>query len=250
MITYKNRSLFLIALFALVAFACSSPNQQKETYKIARDPSWYPMTLMGKEPGVLGFSDDLVNAIAKEEGLSISLYLTSSSSLEYGLSVGNWDAMLSSIPPIVGYNQIYSFSDLYLPLGPILVVPVNADVTSLKDMGGREVGIVTNSSYVTILEQYPSIIIRSYNSIPAALEDLASQNINGILMPALPAYGYVRDIYYGQLKTVGEPLNSDGLRLITLLDKDQTLIEKFNEGLKKLQENGTYNALLIKWHLK
>ncbi|MDR3624187.1 MAG: ABC transporter substrate-binding protein [Chlamydiales bacterium] len=243
------RCLLLICILGFCA--CTSPDLEEGTYRIARDPSWYPMTLMGKEPGVLGFSDDLVRAIAEEEGLSVTLYLTSSSSLEYGLSAGNWDAILGSIPPVVGYNQIYSFSSPYLSLGPVLVVPIDADVVSIGDLSGQEVGILAGSSSITLLEQNPAIIIRTYNSIPAALEDLVvAQNINAVLMPALPAYGYVRDIYYGQLKVAGKPLNNIGLRLITLIDQEPKLIKRFNEGLQKLQENGKYDALLAKWHLK
>lgn len=239
--------LSLLLIFFTVA--CSS-SKEENAYKIARDPSWYPLNFMGKGPSVLGFSDDLISAIAQEEDIGIQQYLSSWSSIEDGLNQRRWDGILSSIPEILSFKDRYSFSEPYLKLGPVLIVLNNSSITSLDEMEGKEVGIQTGSSNVTFLEKYPSIIIKPYDSIAESLEDLLAQKINGVLMPILPAQSYVRDLYQGELKIVTEPLSEEALRLVTLHDEYPELIGAFNSGLKKLKENGQYDQLLKKWKLK
>lgn len=236
--------------FSLLGVLCACGSSSKKPYEIAVDPLWYPLELMGREKGVLGFSTDLLKEISQEESIQFSLLSTNWDSLMEGLSKKNYQGILSSLYPYDFNEKIYRFSHLYLKTGPVLVVPLQSPFNAFSKLGGKEVGVITGSPSVLIVEKYPEILIRSYDTIPHLLNDLAAGHLDGAVIPILAAEGYVQDLYKNQLQIVTPPLNEEGLRLITLKSENPTLIEKFNEGLAKLEENKRYNALLIKWGLK
>jgi len=71
-----------------------------------------------------------------------------------------------------------------------------------------------------------------------------------VIMEALPAHEYVDSFYKGELKMVPPPLTEDGLRLMALIDPvEKDMIQRFNNGLSQLIEDGTYTKLLDKWGL-
>ena len=71
-----------------------------------------------------------------------------------------------------------------------------------------------------------------------------------MILPALVAYTYIKTFYANRLKVATGPLTVEGLRLIAIKDENgRILIEYFNEGLKALKENGTYDELINNWGL-
>ncbi len=58
--------------------------------------------------------------------------------------------------------------------------------TSLNQMKGKIIGMSQFDESVLIAQQYP-VIIKLYQEMPAALEDLVQGRIDGLLMTALDA---------------------------------------------------------------
>jgi polar amino acid transport system substrate-binding protein len=245
----------LVFCLLLVFFSgCSSDSHSSKstkTFRIARDPSWYPLVLPGLEASILGFTDDLLNNIAKEKNLDIQLVYASWDALSLGLKSDRYEVIVTSMPEVLANVQNYSFSDLYLPLGPVLVVPKDSLKTKLEDFQGLEAGVLEGSvQEMQILEKIPSINIHTYMNYPLLLEDLVMGNIDVILMPSLIANTYVRDLYGDDLKVLSKPLTNEGLKVATLFEEHEEFLKKFDEGLKTLIEKDVYDQLLKKWKLK
>ena len=229
--------------------ALGSCEGEREDYRIARDPEWFPLDFIGRENNVLAFSDGLITEIAKIEEFRVSLFPAGWVSLQEELAKGRVEGILTSIPPTPPYRRLYDFSDVYLYVGPVLVVPEGAPVTSLDDMKGKMVGVLPGSPAMIVASRIPDVVIVDYMSLPLALAACARGQIDGVMMERLPALAYVRDIYHGELKVATPPLTDEGLRLAVLRGKNRELIDRFNRGLEKLIANSTYNALQKKWGL-
>jgi polar amino acid transport system substrate-binding protein len=237
----------IIAFCLLIVSSCGGGNSFSD-YVIAIDPSWYPLELMGKESTVNAFSNDLLKEIARVKKISLSTINKNSDDLFTDLQKEQYDGALSSIQPYLFYEKTYAFSDLYLSTGPVLVVPENSTFTSLEDMKGKEVAIIAGSTEETLVGKYPGILIRPYDSVPGALNDLTSGVVDGMVLGILLAESYCQDLYQGVLKIATLPLNNEGLRLITL-QNNAKLIRVFNEGLQEFRTSGQYAALAKKWGL-
>jgi polar amino acid transport system substrate-binding protein len=220
---------------------------QKTTYRIGVDSTWYPLLLDGKESSLTAFSTELLQEIAKQEKIALTKVSVSWDLLMEGLKKGEYSGILFSMPPYNFNQQTYDFSDLYLKTGPVLVVPAAFPFTSFENLSGKEIAVTPDSPGTLILEKYPRILIRNYDSIAKALSDVSTGVIDGAIVDVLPAVSYCQDLYLGKLKIVTEPLNDSGLRLITLHNRAPQLIEAFNEGLEKLMASKEYDRLLMKW---
>ncbi|NGX26425.1 MAG: Arginine-binding extracellular protein ArtP [Chlamydiae bacterium] len=239
-----------IATLLVAALFCSCGGKSKSaTYEIGIDPYWYPLQLAGQEKNVLAFSIEMLTRIAKKEGLEMAVQRMSWDNLLWGLKQHKYNAVLSSLRPYAFYEKQFSFSDVYLFTGPVLVVLKESAIRSLEDLKGKEVAVIRGSSAALLLQTTPGIILQGYDSIPIALEALEKQDVNAAALEVLVAQNYVRDIYSETMKMLCSPLSNEGLRLVSLFHDSPKLMERFNKGLIALKKSGEYERLLEKWGL-
>jgi len=242
--------IFCLFLGTLLFFSGCGTAETDKVYRIARDRSWYPLNVIGKERNLLAFTDELIYTIAANQGFKVDLDSASHNALQENLDRGVFDAIVTFRRPTRQLLRDYEFSDPFFLLGPVLVVLIDADVSSIKDMKNQVVGIQTGASVVYNVKSVPDIIFTPYENILFALRNLAEDQIDGVVMEALPAHEYVDSFYRGELKVVPPPLTDDGLRLMARRDPvEKDMLDKFNKGLDELIEDGTYYELLEKWGL-
>ncbi len=248
--TNMNKLYIRIWFLALLCacFSCSSPSNLK-TYRIGFDPSFYPVHLKGKEANVFAFSSELLKEIGQIKKVHFERVSVSWDNLLWGLKENKYEAMISAMQPYNFNLSKYSFSDIFLPTGPVLVVRRNSAIGSLEDMQDKYLAFEESNENFTLLEKYPQIIIKPYQNIPNALDQLEKGQVEGVLISAIFAKNYIQDFFEDQLMIATPPLTDEGLKAVTLREKSPQLISLFNEGLEELKRSGRYKELLIKWNL-
>jgi polar amino acid transport system substrate-binding protein len=240
-------SSFLILLFLPLLCCCQSSSSG---CSVGMDASWYPLEFGIRDNSVTAFSTELLTEIGKTEKIPFVKFTVNWDDLMDGLQKDKYKAILSSMSPYIFNMTSFDFSDIYLPLGPVLVVPVPSTIDSLDQLDGKEIAVIAGSGDDLILEKSKGVIIRYYDSIPKALNDSLIGTVDGAIVDLLTATAFCRDLYQDQLKIATPPLNDEGLRLITKYKGAPQLIKKFNGGLKKMKKNGSYAKLLDKWGLQ
>jgi len=236
-------------LLCLLFFSCNGGSSAGYDYKVALDPAWHSLEVPGRATNLTAFTLELIEAIGKDQGVKIAIYQRSWNNLMMGLQEHDYDAICSPMQPYLFYEKMYDFSDLFLMTGPVLVVPASNMANSLEELSGKEIGIQRTSNAALILEKYPVVIERSYDSIPQALNDVRNGIIDGAIVNLLAAQAFIGDLYQGQLRIATPPLSDEGLRLIAQHGQSPQLMKTFNRGLKRLQDDGTYASLAKKWGL-
>lgn len=240
----------LLRLFiSCFVFFLASCGSKAPKYEIGVDPSWAPLDFQTRQSNVMGFSTELLQTVSLDEKISISMLQVNWDVLFEGLKKGHYQAILSSLYPFNFNLELYSFSEVFLATGPVLVMPIRSSQKSLKELQGKAIAALEGSSEILFLEKYPGLSISTYDTIPAALNDLVSGKVQGALLPILQTSAYVKDLYQKELKIVTDPLTDTGLRLITLKDKAPKLIKAFDHTIKQMKKNGDYEKQLIKWQL-
>ena len=141
-------------------------------YSIGRDPSWFPLQPEELTPNLTAFSTSLIKKIAQEEQIPLRIVSVDWVQLYSSLEKKEVGGIFSALSPNLLSQERYSFSDPFLLLGPVLIVPTTSPVTSLADLDGKIVGVNQYDDSVLIVQRYPSIIIKLYESMPGILEDL------------------------------------------------------------------------------
>jgi polar amino acid transport system substrate-binding protein len=240
---------FILVLIGSLFLGNCGKTSEKYDFRVALDPSWYSNEWSGREAALTAFSVELIEAVGNIEKLSIGIYRRNWNDLIYGLERGQYEAICSIMQPYLFYEKLYTFSDLYLMTGPVVVTSQEAPSLPLEKMGGKIIGIEQGSQAALVLEKYPQIIQRTYGSIQQAFIDITTSAIDAAITDILTAEAFTHDLFQNQLKITTPPLTKEGLRLVALQGRASKWMEKFNRGLKKLKANGTYTALAKKWKL-
>lgn len=239
----------LIATIIVFAKSCSFGVTESRTYHIAQDPSWYVLSAIGKEKSLTTFSDDLVLAIANQEHILMKITNVQSNQLLAKLNDGEVDGILSNIELIKQTIEGYQYSDPYYLTGPVLIVPKDSKRENWTEISNKIVGVIVSPSSYLELKKNSPFQLKLYDNPVKALNDMEKQSIDGVVLPLLMASYYTKT-YFHDLKIGTTTLNQEGLRLITLKsDEGEELIKRFNEGLVRLKQDGTYFELLQQWDL-
>lgn len=235
---------FRLLILIFVACGCGS-NGFHGSMRIGIDTKWYPIDFGPQTAYVNGYTEDLLLEMARYSGMTFELVPANWDALAEGLKENKYDAILTSMPRY-DYNLAkYDFSENYLDLGPVLILPVGATQGNLSQLEGKLVGIITNDRSALILEKHPTIIIRAYNSIPDLLNAVVVGDVQAALLSKIPAVSFVGDLYAGKLKIVGDPLSDVGLHLVGPKGK----IGRFSKTLEALRKKKALDSFLKKWGL-
>lgn len=233
----------------LFLFSTSQCTLAKTTYSIGIDPGWSFSRVKGKEAHVSAFVTELLGEISQMEKVHFQRIDKSWDNLLACLQDKDCQGVITTLYPYLFYFNKYAFSELFLSTGPVVVMR-NAEVIDvLEEMEGCEI-VVGSQSYVALVSRlYPQATVRYYPAIPKALNELTSGGVDAVVLDCLLAKSFIENLYGSKLKIVSKPLNDEGLRLMTLREGGEDLLETFHAGMKKVQERGIYKTLLKKWDL-
>lgn len=234
-----------ILLLLVLLCCCENKNHQQ---KVALDPTWSPLHLEARNAQLVGFSTEILQKISDSQKLPLVKITTDSHYLLEDLLQGKYEAVLSSFPPYNFNKDRFDFSESYLLLGPVIVVSKSSNISSIKQLKKKAVGVLSDTNAL-LIESVPETLIHQYSSKARALEDVHTGVLDAALIDVLSAYAYCEDLYQDKLKVASLPLTNEALRLITARNKNGSLIKAFNKEIHQLQHSGEYQKMLNKWNL-
>lgn len=239
---------FVLLALALLS-SCSCQSSKRSSIRIGVEPTFSPLNFEELQPYVNGYVEDLLLEIARYTGLHFEKITVSWDTLLEGVKEGKYDAILSSLPPYNFNLAKYDFSECFLDLGPILVIPINSQYSDLKSLSGELVGVITGDPSVLTIEKYPEVIIRAYDTIPNLLNAVVLGDLEAAVLDRLPALTHVQNLYSGQLKLANAPLTDMGLRAVAPKGEQERFLRLFNQALAELKRKKTVESLQKKWNL-
>lgn len=234
----------LFSLFFLAILAGCGSSELPQAPRIGVDPTWAPLDFGKLQPFVNGYTEDLLIQIAKKRRIEIVKMTSNWDSLLMGLKDHSYDAILSSFPPY-NYNRAsFEFSNNFLSVGPVIITQKGQKLENLESLKEKMVGVIFKSDANNLLEQDPSILIRTYPGVREMLEDLNQKKLDAALLERPFAINFINHLYEDSLIISSKPLTDAGLHLVTRKN-EIGLIELFNEEIAKLD----LKALQKKWNL-
>jgi polar amino acid transport system substrate-binding protein len=246
----RTVGVFLVAILVLgiILTACGPAKPKKVV--IATDASFPPMEFVDANKQIVGFDIDMMNAIAKAKSLQVEYKNTAWDGIFAGLESGDYDAILSSVTITDERKGKYDFSDPYINAGQAVVVRADeAGIQSDKDLPSKKVGAQIGTTGAIAVRAISGTTLKEYDTIDLALLDLVNKNLDAVVVdtPVAANYALASDEFKGKLKIVGKPFTDEYYGLVVRKGQMKELLQAFNDGLKKIKADGTYDKVYAQW---
>lgn len=239
-----------------VVLACLSPvfaggsKEKTEGYVFAADATWPPLEFV--DNGVLtGFEVELMPLIGEKVGVTMTVKNIPWDTIFAGLANGAYDGVASGVTVTDERKLTMDFSTPILSAGQVVIVRAAdaATVKGIKDLSGKKIGVQIGTTGDFALDGY-DVVKRAYDDIGLAIEDMMNGNLDAAVCDSLIASDFVlaNDNYKGKITVVGEPFTEEDIA-IAVKKGNTVLLNLINDGLAKMEADGSLAALKAKWNI-
>ncbi|HEX7329634.1 MAG TPA: glutamine ABC transporter substrate-binding protein [Casimicrobiaceae bacterium] len=239
-----RRNLLLLAASTAMMLGATAAHAE-DVLRVATDATFPPFEYSenGKRTG---FDVDLIEAIAKVLNRKVEWTDIDFKGLIPGLVAKRFDVAASAIYITDERRKVVDFTDPYYPGG--LVIMTRKGDTSIKgpeDLKGKKVTVQVGTKSVNYLkEHYPDVqrVEVEKNQEMFQLVEIGRADAAVTGKPAAKLYARTR----GTLQVVDKQLTVEEYGYALRKDEPE-LTQQFNEALKKLKADGTYDKLVAKY---
>ena len=234
-----------ILFLGLLLIGCKPP--VSNTIRVATDATWPPFEYLDDESKELvGLDIELMRAIGQRAGFDVEFINVSFDTLLTGMVQCQYDAAISAITITPDRAVDYAFSDPYFEAGQIVVVRVgNIDILGPDDLAGKAVGVQRDTTGDVEAQKVEGAIIRRYDDIELAFQDLMNAQIDTVIADNPLALGII-GANPDMLTTVGQTFTDENYG-IAVCKSNSALVERINAALIELKAEGFIDTLTQTW---
>jgi polar amino acid transport system substrate-binding protein len=239
---YRRRFL---GLFAALSMSVAAIAQAQDVIRVATDATFPPFeyTQNGKRTG---FDVELIEAIAGTLGKKVEWTEIDFKGLIPGLVARRFDVAASAIYITDERRKVVDFTDPYYPGGLVIMVKKgNTAIRGPEDLNGKKVSVQVGTKSVNFLkEKFPGArrVEVEKNQEMFQLVEIGRADAAVTGKPAARLYERER----GTLHVLDEQLTVEEYGFAIRKDEPE-LTRQFNDALKKLKADGTYQKLVDKY---
>ncbi|MEY8688275.1 MAG: basic amino acid ABC transporter substrate-binding protein [Leptothrix sp. (in: b-proteobacteria)] len=232
---------------AASAAAASAPPPPAKVYAVGTDAAYAPFESQNEKGEIVGFSVDVLTAVAAKAGIEIKFVNTPWEGIFNSLAQGDRDLLISSITITDERKQTMDFSDAYFDAEQLIAVKETSKVAKFSDLKKLKVGVQTGTTgdeVVTKLLGKTSTNVKRYESTPLALKELQSGGVDAVVADNGVVIHYVANNPNDKFKTVADKTSFAPEQYgIAVKKGNAELLAKLNQGLAAIKADGTYDKI-------
>ncbi len=205
----------------------------------------YPPFEQGKPGGYTGFDIELMEAIATKIGRTAEFQDTSFETIFRDVAQGKFDAVISAATITPEREKAVAFSTPYYLSEQAVLVKEGSEIKSLEDLEGKTVGVQQGTTGQELAKEKANASeVRPYPEGPDAVNALKAGTVEAVVIDAPVAANAVEKS--GGIE-IAEKVPTEEEYGIAVSKDETELLEEINQGLKEVQEDGTYAKIYKKW---
>lgn len=196
---------------------------------------------------VVGLDADVAALIAEDMGLELEIVQMDFETIISAVTSGTVDLGISCF----SYNEKRAksvlFSDTYMTSSQTCIASTQYGIDSLEKLAGGVVGAGSGTTGMDVnleLAEKYGWEART-GEIAIMTEALRSGAMQGVITEQCVAKSYM-DANPGDFQIVADDLTVEEIKAVANLGND-ALMERVNQSIAKLSENGTLDELVVKW---
>ena len=192
---------------------------------------------------IVGIDIDIMQAVCDEIGMELSIENMEFDSILAAVQGGKADVGAAGISVTEDRKKSVDFSDAYTTSRQVIMIYDNSIIKSVDDLVGKTIGVQTGTTGDTLATGYEkdgTATIERYTKAADAIQSLKQNKIDCVILDEQPALAFVNS--NSGLRIVEEEF-SDEDYAFCVRKGDTELLNKINNALKKLKEDGTLDKI-------
>lgn len=246
----NSKKLGLIASVIFAGLLFNSNANAAKTYQVATDAAYAPFESLNNKRQVVGFSVDILEAIAKKSGMKVKFINTPWEGIFATLSTGDRDMVISSVTITPERKQSMDFSDPYFEAKQLIAVGINSKVGKFTDLKTLKVGVQTGTTGDEVIQKLQgktSSNIKRFESTPLAIKELENGGVDAVVADNGVVVNFVANNPKSKLKMIDDATFAQEYYGIAVKKGNKALLEQINKGLAAIKADGTYDKIYDKY---
>lgn len=228
----------------------TSAVSQKKKYTIATDATFAPFEYE-KEGKYIGIDMDLLDAIAKLEGFTYELKPMDFKGIIPALQANQIDGAIAGMSITEERKKVLDMSEGYFESGISVVAKEgNTKINAMQDLKGKTFAVKKGTAGAKYAEDNQSTLnckINYFNDSPSMFQEVKNGNAD-VTIEDYPVIAYAISVDPNSgYKIIGDKLCKNYYGFAVSKGQNKELLDKFNDGLKKLKANGEYDKIISKY---
>jgi arginine/lysine/histidine/glutamine transport system substrate-binding/permease protein len=212
---------------------------------VASDVSFAPFEFQDGSK-IVGFDVDLMNAIGKAAGFTPDIQNLNFDGIIPALQAGTIDAAISGMTITKERAGTVAFSRPYFKAGlAIAIQEKNSAISKFDDLQGKKIAVQIGTTGAKKAAEIKGAQVRTFDTSILALQELANGNVDAVINDAPNTLYALKSGGVSGIKVVGQLLTEEYYGIA--LPKNSPNVEKVNQGLAAIIQNGTYAEIYKKW---
>ncbi|NLK44867.1 MAG: amino acid ABC transporter substrate-binding protein [Tissierellia bacterium] len=256
-----NLLVILLVIIGVLVGGCRKKQEAVDTWAqiesrgtiiIGLDDTFVPMGFKDSNGNLTGFDVDLAKEAIKRLGLEVKFQPIDWNLKEQELNSGNIDLIWNGYTITEERLEKVNFTKPYLDNRQVIVTLSNSDINTKADLENRIVATQNSSSSLEALEKagvIPSFKdgdIILFDTFNEAFMDLEAKRVDGLVADEIMARYYISERGEEKYKVLDEDFGDEEYG-IGVRKEDKTLLDKLNEALDEMKEDGTARKISEAW---
>lgn len=239
---------FLTIILSLTLIIALSAVGSAETYTVGTSAGFPPFEYV-EHGEIVGFDIDLMKAIGDEMGFEVDFKDISFDSLIASLKTGNIDVIASGMTINEEREKIVDFTQSYYSADQSVIVRADSDQDITVLYGDHDIGVQTGTTgdlWVTDNLKKTGILtgkIKRFDTFVLDINDLVNKNLDAVVLDSPVARRFQDE---RPVKIVGIIVTGENYG-IAVKEGNKELLNKINEGLRKVKESGKMSEIIDKY---
>lgn len=242
------KKLFLLTLLLFLT-ACGS--NQNETLTIATSSGYPPYEMVDTNGELIGFDIDLANLIGEKLNKDVVFKDMSFDGVIASLSAKQADMAIAGLSPDPKRDALFSDPYYLAEESPFYIVTLNdSGINELNDIKNKVVGVQIGTIQETAVNQLKDqyqLEIDARDAYNVMIQEVLLGRIDFLVMEPLVANQYFEEYPQLTLFELNEPSLEKLAGNSIALPNDSQMLDKVNQIISELKEDGTLDALIKKW---
>ena len=236
----------IVILILSLCMVLAASGAMAESIKVGTNAEFPPFEFIADDGSIQGFDIELIGAILDLAGIEYSVESMEFDALPAALEAGQIDVAIAGMTISEDKSQSVLFSEPYFSATQKIIVLADSPINTVEDIkAGMKIGVqlgTTGDIYVT--DSMEGIVCERYSKALDAIMDMKNGRIDAVMVDSAPSSVFASEIE--GLKVLEEKLSDEQYGIAVKLNNVE-LMEKINDGLAALKENGKFEELYAKY---